>query len=252
MVQKQLSEAPTPARAYRPDLPAWCEEILKRALAKSPVDRQTAEEFRTALLGAIASAANEETAMYAVPAGNTLPRATVSPDALTIATAVPTPASALASSVPAVPSTPAVPMAVPAEVAATVAVATPVHAVRIESVGPGSAGTASIATPGGSVARPTTSSTGAVATSALPTVDTSAEAPAARPPVAPMVREPQAKAPSATLVMKKQQFAVELADRAGGGDARRIWSVRIPEGGATGSDCAPPTSGSCFAWQTRP
>jgi serine/threonine-protein kinase len=50
MVQKQISETPTPLRTYREGLPDWCETILQRALAKSPSDRfQSAEEFRTAL-----------------------------------------------------------------------------------------------------------------------------------------------------------------------------------------------------------
>jgi serine/threonine-protein kinase len=51
IVQKQLSEAPTPAQVHRADLPAWCDAVLARALAKSADDRyQTAEEFRAALL----------------------------------------------------------------------------------------------------------------------------------------------------------------------------------------------------------
>jgi serine/threonine protein kinase len=50
MVQKQISEAPTPLHVYREDLPDWCDAIIKRALAKPPADRfQTAEEFRDAL-----------------------------------------------------------------------------------------------------------------------------------------------------------------------------------------------------------
>jgi serine/threonine-protein kinase len=50
MVQKQISDAPTPAGVHRKGLPLWCESILQRALAKAPADRfQTAEEFREAL-----------------------------------------------------------------------------------------------------------------------------------------------------------------------------------------------------------
>jgi hypothetical protein len=50
MVQKQISEAPTPLSAHRKNLPEWCEKILQRALAKAPADRfQTAEEFSEAL-----------------------------------------------------------------------------------------------------------------------------------------------------------------------------------------------------------
>jgi serine/threonine-protein kinase len=50
MVQHQLNDPPTPVRQLRSELPAACEEILQRALAKLPSERfQTAEEFRTAL-----------------------------------------------------------------------------------------------------------------------------------------------------------------------------------------------------------
>ncbi len=50
MVQKQISEAPTPLHLHREGLPDWCEPVLQRALAKSPADRfQTAEGFREAL-----------------------------------------------------------------------------------------------------------------------------------------------------------------------------------------------------------
>jgi serine/threonine-protein kinase len=53
MVQKQISEAPTPLSVYRNDLPEWCQRILDRALAKAPADRfQTAEEFSEALANA--------------------------------------------------------------------------------------------------------------------------------------------------------------------------------------------------------
>jgi serine/threonine-protein kinase len=60
MVQKQISDAPTPARLHRADLPSWAVAIVDRALAKSPADRyQTAEELRKALLDAIHDAAVE-------------------------------------------------------------------------------------------------------------------------------------------------------------------------------------------------
>src|SRR4029434_1189151 len=39
MVQKQISDMPTPARLHRADLPAWAVSIVDRALAKSPADR---------------------------------------------------------------------------------------------------------------------------------------------------------------------------------------------------------------------
>jgi serine/threonine protein kinase len=50
MLQRQILETPTPIHTHRPDLPAWCDEIVQRALAKAPADRfQTAEAFREEL-----------------------------------------------------------------------------------------------------------------------------------------------------------------------------------------------------------
>ena len=50
MVHKQVHDTPTPLRAVRTELPSACEDIIGRALAKSPADRfQTAEEFKSAL-----------------------------------------------------------------------------------------------------------------------------------------------------------------------------------------------------------
>jgi serine/threonine-protein kinase len=69
MVQKQISEAPTPISTFRPDLPDWCAKVIDRALAKSPADRfQSAEEFRTALLLADrAQAPGEQPTLPATP-----------------------------------------------------------------------------------------------------------------------------------------------------------------------------------------
>jgi serine/threonine-protein kinase len=50
MLQKHISEPPAALHAHRTDLPAWCESIVQRAMAKLPAERfQTASEFRTAL-----------------------------------------------------------------------------------------------------------------------------------------------------------------------------------------------------------
>ena len=66
MVQKQLSEAPTPANMHRADLPEWCSRVLDRALAKAPSDRyQSAAEFQHALLGELGTAM-EHSGAYAV------------------------------------------------------------------------------------------------------------------------------------------------------------------------------------------
>ena len=54
MLQKQVEGTPLPLRSHRPDLPAWCEAVVQRALAKAPEDRfQTADEFRGAVGRAI-------------------------------------------------------------------------------------------------------------------------------------------------------------------------------------------------------
>jgi len=50
MAHKQVHDSPTPVRAVRTELPSACEDIIGRALVKSPADRfQTAEEFKSAL-----------------------------------------------------------------------------------------------------------------------------------------------------------------------------------------------------------
>jgi predicted Ser/Thr protein kinase len=50
MMQRQILESPMPLHAHRTDLPAWCEPMILRALAKAPEERfQSAEEFREEL-----------------------------------------------------------------------------------------------------------------------------------------------------------------------------------------------------------
>jgi predicted Ser/Thr protein kinase len=50
MLQRQIRDTPTPLHVHRPTLPAWCDQIVQRALSKTPADRfQSAEEFRDAL-----------------------------------------------------------------------------------------------------------------------------------------------------------------------------------------------------------
>ncbi len=106
MVQKQLSEAPTPAHQYRADLPDWCQTMLDRALAKSPADRyQTGEEFRSALLTAINQSATEHTIVLAAAhiAGSTPP---LGPVVTSAAIAIPV-TPAVAAQPPAALPTPA-------------------------------------------------------------------------------------------------------------------------------------------------
>ena len=50
MLHQQISQPPTPMWRHRSDLPAWCDTIIRRALAKSAADRfHSASEFRVAL-----------------------------------------------------------------------------------------------------------------------------------------------------------------------------------------------------------
>ena len=69
MAQKQVAEAPTPLRTFRPNLPAWCEAIIARSLSKSPDDRfQSAEAFRAAILSSVKPAALGDLPTMATPA----------------------------------------------------------------------------------------------------------------------------------------------------------------------------------------
>ena len=61
MAQKQVADAPTPIRNFRPSLPPWCESLIIKALSKAPADRfQTAEAFRAAILTAVTPEALED------------------------------------------------------------------------------------------------------------------------------------------------------------------------------------------------
>ena len=61
MAQKQVADAPTPIRNFRPSLPPWCESLIIRALSKAPADRfQSAETFRAAILTAVTPEALED------------------------------------------------------------------------------------------------------------------------------------------------------------------------------------------------
>jgi serine/threonine-protein kinase len=50
MLQRQIRDTPIPLTAHGQGLPDWCDQIVQRALAKTPADRfQTAVEFRSTL-----------------------------------------------------------------------------------------------------------------------------------------------------------------------------------------------------------
>jgi len=56
VLKRQIDDAPPPLQTRRGDLPAWCEPVVQRALAKRKADRfQTADEFRAALTRAAAA-----------------------------------------------------------------------------------------------------------------------------------------------------------------------------------------------------
>jgi serine/threonine-protein kinase len=75
MAQKQVTEPPTPIRTFRPELPAWCQSIIAKALSKAPADRfQTAEAFRSALREAVTPLAMGELPTMATPTSATLLR----------------------------------------------------------------------------------------------------------------------------------------------------------------------------------
>jgi serine/threonine-protein kinase len=110
MAQKQVAEAPTPLGTFRPNLPAWCEPIISRALSKSVDDRfQTAEAFRSAILMSVTPAAMGDLPTMATPTPTGLSRTMPvlsGPDAPTIAA---TPSLAdLGSSTPVSQGSPAV------------------------------------------------------------------------------------------------------------------------------------------------
>ena len=94
MAHKQVHDAPTPVRAVRMELPAACEDIIGRALAKSPVDRfQTAEDFKTAL--AALSVTGSSPSIAVPESGSVLaltpppPRSVVTPDEPTVVLKMP-------------------------------------------------------------------------------------------------------------------------------------------------------------------
>jgi hypothetical protein len=85
MMQRQILEQPTPLQVHRPDLPDWCDPIVRRALAKMPEDRfQTAEEFREELrhaTGALVTADFAQSFAIDVPAGDTVDLSQPAPEA---------------------------------------------------------------------------------------------------------------------------------------------------------------------------
>jgi serine/threonine protein kinase len=64
MLQQQVSETPAPLWRHRNDLPAWCDTIITRALAKAPANRfPTAGAFRVALGRAAGYSVRRNTAL---------------------------------------------------------------------------------------------------------------------------------------------------------------------------------------------
>jgi hypothetical protein len=68
MLQQQITQMPTPIWHYRRELPAWCDTIVTRALAKSAPDRfQSAGAFRVALGRAAGHSVRQNSALSKLP-----------------------------------------------------------------------------------------------------------------------------------------------------------------------------------------
>jgi len=69
MAQAQVKDAPASAVDARPDLPAWTDDVISKALAKAPAQRfQSAMEFHEAFAHAIGAVPSQVTPPIAVPA----------------------------------------------------------------------------------------------------------------------------------------------------------------------------------------
>jgi eukaryotic-like serine/threonine-protein kinase len=85
MMQRQILEPPEPVRVHCPDLPDWCDAIVRRALEKAADDRfQTAEEFREELrraTGVLVTADFAGSFPIEAPTGDTIDLAQLDPAA---------------------------------------------------------------------------------------------------------------------------------------------------------------------------
>ncbi|MDX6444968.1 MAG: eukaryotic-like serine/threonine-protein kinase [Blastocatellia bacterium] len=73
IMMKQVQDDPPSIRELRPDLPAGVDSLIKKALAKQPIDRfQTAGELYEALTTAAAGASEAEAATVVPPVGDTV------------------------------------------------------------------------------------------------------------------------------------------------------------------------------------
>jgi tRNA A-37 threonylcarbamoyl transferase component Bud32 len=106
MLQKQISETPTPLYVHRQDLPEWCDTIVQRALAKSPADRfQTAEAFREALGRATGMSTRIDLAKAfpLAPGAGARPRHAIAPETVALSAVDVLPESISGTAVVAVP-----------------------------------------------------------------------------------------------------------------------------------------------------
>jgi serine/threonine-protein kinase len=77
MLQRQIRDTPMPLTAHGQGLPDWCEQIVQRALSKTPADRfQTAVEFRSALAAATGPLAMADLARTFAAPGSVAPVST--------------------------------------------------------------------------------------------------------------------------------------------------------------------------------
>jgi serine/threonine protein kinase len=71
MLQQQITQLPTPIWRYGSNLPAWCDTIVTRALAKSAPDRfQSAGAFRVALGRAAGHSVRQNSALVKLSRGS--------------------------------------------------------------------------------------------------------------------------------------------------------------------------------------
>ena len=90
MLQRQIRDTPIPLAAHGHGLPDWCDQIVQRALAKTPADRfQTAVEFRTTLAAATGPLPMADLAKTFAAPGSLAPLSTGITDTINLTGAAP-------------------------------------------------------------------------------------------------------------------------------------------------------------------
>jgi serine/threonine-protein kinase len=90
MLQRQIRDTPIPLAAHGQGQPDWCDQIVQRALAKTPADRfQTAVEFRSTLAAATGPLPMAELAKTFAAPGSLAPVSTGITDTINLTGAAP-------------------------------------------------------------------------------------------------------------------------------------------------------------------